>query len=193
MNFTDPNLRLGLAAFAASAIFLCGAAASASATPVSAPASANVGFAKCNATTRLRASTVNTLAPGTFQSKLIVEDLRNLASFYSEVLQIYQTRRFTSTMNLRPMEEVMFETAVGESHPLVLIKFLDQKASSHGQVVQVFFTDDLDSFLDRVQQCGGRLAERRDDLEHKARMAFWDDPEGNHAETVQLDYVPPAK
>ena len=80
----------------------------------------------------------------------------------------------------------MFEDANGESHPLVLIEFLDGKSPTHEQVVLVFFTDDIEMFLARVERCGGRISERRDHAEHAARIAFWYDPEGNLAETVQL-------
>jgi predicted enzyme related to lactoylglutathione lyase len=126
------------------------------------------------------------LKPGTMQSKLIVSDLENSATFYSEVLGVVQAMRFQSVMNYRPMDEVMFNDAGGSSHPLVLIKFLDDEVPTHEQMVLVFFTDDIDAFIGRVERCGGRVSERRDDREHRARIAFWYDPEGNLVETVQL-------
>jgi catechol 2,3-dioxygenase-like lactoylglutathione lyase family enzyme len=129
------------------------------------------------------------LEAGSMQTKLIVADLEKSADFYSEVLELTQAMRFESSMNHRPMDEIMLADATGDSHPLVLIKFLDVEAPTHGQVVFVFFTDDIDAFLGRVERCGGRVDERRDDPEHKARIAFWYDPEGNLVETVQLGYV----
>jgi catechol 2,3-dioxygenase-like lactoylglutathione lyase family enzyme len=130
------------------------------------------------------------LKPGAMQAKLIVRDLDKSAAFYGEVLGLSQIMRFEDVMNYRPMDEVMFAYPGGDSHPLVLIQFLDGDAPTHEQVVFVFFTDDIDAFLGRVERCGGRLSERRDDPEHKARIAFWHDPEGNLVETVQLGYEP---
>jgi predicted enzyme related to lactoylglutathione lyase len=132
------------------------------------------------------------LSAGYMQSKLVVSDLEKSAAFYGEVLELRQARRFEDMMNYRPMDEVMFEYASGESHPLVLIRFLDGDAPTHAQVVFVFFTDDIEAFLSRVEHCGGRVSERRDDPAHRARIAFWYDPEGNLAETVQLGYEPQA-
>lgn len=127
-----------------------------------------------------------TLPVGTIQYKLIVNDLDGAGAFYRDVLHLEQFMHFTSSMNRRPMEEILLKDRSGQLVPLVLIKFLDSSAPSHDQAVLVFFTDDIDAFVARVEQNGGKVAERRDDHEHKARIAFWYDPEGNLAETVQL-------
>ena len=127
-----------------------------------------------------------TLPVGTIQVKLVVEDLDRAEAFYGKVLQLQQYRRFTSSMNRRPMEEILLKKPDGQLVPLVLIKFLDGIAPTHQQAVFVFFTDDIDAFMTRVEQNGGKVTERRDDAEHKARIAFWYDPEGNLSETVQL-------
>lgn len=194
MKLANLRSRSGLLAVAGFCFLLWGGEALASNRGLmAAPVVSNAGGEQCRATTRVKAPTPNTLSAGMFQSKLIVGNLDVMSSFYSEVLQIYRTRHFTSTMNMRPMEEMMFESSTGIGHPLVLIQFLDNNALSHGQVVLVFFTDDMDAFIGRVQQCGGRVTERRDDTEHKARIAFWYDPEGNLVETVQLGYEPQAK
>ena len=127
-----------------------------------------------------------TIGVGTIQYKLVVSDLDKSGAFYGKVLQLRQAMRFTSSMNRRPMEEILLDQPNGELVPLVLIKFLDGVASTHDQAVLVFFTDDIDAFMARVEQNGGKITERRDDPEHKARIAFWYDPEGNLAETVQM-------
>ena len=127
-----------------------------------------------------------TIAPGTIQFKLVVTDLDKSSAFYRAVFQVHQAMRLTSSMDHRPMEEILLERANGELLPLVLIKFLDGSSPTHSQAVIVNFTDDIDGFLQRVERGGGRLSERRDDLEHKARIAFWYDPEGNLGETVQM-------
>lgn len=127
-----------------------------------------------------------TISAGTIQFKLVVKDLDKSSTFYRAVFQARQAMRFTSSMDRRPMDEVLLESANGELLPLVLIKFLDGSSPTHTQAVLVNFTDDIDAFLQRVERGGGRLSERRDDLEHKARIAFWYDPEGNLGETVQM-------
>jgi predicted enzyme related to lactoylglutathione lyase len=124
------------------------------------------------------------------QAKLVVNDLERSAAFYQEVLGLTPIMRFQSVMDHRPMDEVLLQSSDGAPYPLVLIKFLDDAAPAHGQVVLVFFTDDIDALLGRVERLGGRIGERRDDAEHRARIAFWYDPEGNLAETVQLDRRP---
>lgn len=130
---------------------------------------------------------VSTLPAGTFQSKQVVRDLDRSATFYQRVFGIVPFMRFKSVMNHRPMEEILFNFPNGDHVPLVLIKFLDDGAVSHEQAVHVFFTDDIDALIDRVEQNGGQVTERRDDPEHRARIAFWRDPEGNLFETVQMD------
>lgn len=127
-----------------------------------------------------------TIPAGTLQFKLVVKDLEKSGAFYRAVFQARQAMRLTSSMDRRPMEEILLERANGELLPLVLIKFLDGSSPTHTQAVIVNFTDDIDAFLQRVERGGGRLSERRDDLEHKARIAFWYDPEGNLGETVQM-------
>lgn len=131
-------------------------------------------------------NSVGTLSPGTYQAKQIVRDLDQSAGFYGRVFGIEPAMRFKSVMNHRPMEEVLFKFPNGRYVPLVLIKFLDDGAVSHDQTVHVFFTDDIDAFIERVKENGGRVTERRDDTHHRARIAFWYDPEGNLWETVQM-------
>ena len=130
---------------------------------------------------------MSTLPAGTFQSKQIVSDIDRSAAFYQRVFGVVPFLRFKSVMNHRPMEEILFNFPNGDHVPLVLIKFLDDGAISHDQAVHVFFTDDIDALIDRVESNGGQVTERRDDPEHKARIAFWRDPEGNLFETVQMD------
>lgn len=127
-----------------------------------------------------------TLPPGTFQAKQMVRDLDRSVAFYGRVFEIFPAMRFKSVMNHRPMEEVLFSFANGDHVPLVLIKFLDDGALSHDQTVHVFFTDDIDALVERVEQNGGRVTERRDDTQHRVRIAFWYDPEGNLLETVEM-------
>lgn len=126
------------------------------------------------------------LPVGTIQYKLVVNNLDRAGAFYRDVLDLQEFKRFTSSMNLRPMEEILLGKPDGQLAPLVLIKFLDGSAPTHDQAVLTFFTADIDSFVARVAKNGGKVTERRDDLEHKARIAFWYDPDGNLAETVQM-------
>lgn len=130
--------------------------------------------------------TTNSLPVGTFQAKQIVRDLDRSAAFYQRVFGILPAMRFKSVMNHRPMEEILFNFADGRHVPLVLIKFLDDGAVSHDQTVHVFFTDDIDGLIERVERNGGRVTERRNDTQHRALIAFWHDPEGNLLETVQI-------
>ena len=126
------------------------------------------------------------ISAGTIQFKLMVKDLERSATFYKDVLQVRQAMRFSASMNRRAMEEILLEHPNGSLISLVIIKFLDGISPTHEQAVFVFFTDDIDAFIERVKRNGGKVTERRDDPENKARIAFWYDPEGNLAETVQL-------
>lgn len=138
------------------------------------------------ATARSTDTAKRLVKPHTFFTKLVVSDLDKSAVFYARVFQVRELLRLKSTMDHRPMSEVMFKFANDEAVPLVLIKYLDGTEPTHGQAVPVYFTEDLDGFLARVEANGGRIGEIRDEPEHKARVAFFRDPEGNLIEIVQM-------
>ena len=129
---------------------------------------------------------MRSVAPNTMFTKLVVRDLDRCADFYREVCDLREMLRLESVMNHRPMREVMFEYQDGSTAPLVIMEYLDGTEPTHGQSVTVIFTDDLDAFVERVERCGGRMDERREDSKNDCRIAFWFDPEGNLMETVQM-------
>ena len=126
--------------------------------------------------------------PNTIYLKLVVNDLDRSSAFYRAVFGLQEMLRLRSTMEHRPMGEVMFRFADGATVPLVLIHYLDGRpVPARGQSVVVFFTDDLDKLVARVRENGGRLTEVREEPGHKARVAFWRDPEDNEVETVEME------
>lgn len=118
--------------------------------------------------------------------KLIVEDLDRAAAFYSAVCGVNEVGRVDDEMNGRPMSEVILEPAQEGASALVIMTYRDGSTPSHGQAVPVFFTDDLDAFVARVEQNGGKVSQLREMPDQRARVAFWYDPEGNLIETAQM-------
>lgn len=129
---------------------------------------------------------MRTATPDTMFTKLVVRDLDRCASFYRDVFQWRELLRLESVMDHRPMREVMFETQDGTTVPLVIMTYVDGTEPTHGQAVLVLFTADLDALVARVERSGGTLGERRADAKDQWRVAFWQDPEGNAVESVQM-------
>lgn len=118
-------------------------------------------------------------------TKLIVDDLERMAVFYRNVCNLEEDFRIDSSMDGRPMTEIVFKPAAVGGSGLVIMRYLDGSRPTHGQAVLVFFTEDMDAFLTRVEQHGGELRERREIPGQKGEVAFWNDPEGNLVEVLR--------
>lgn len=120
-------------------------------------------------------------------TKLVVKDLDRAAEFYSKVCGLTEMARVDSEITSRGISEVMFTPAAEGAAMFVLLKFHDVEAPSSNEVIVGFQTDDLEGFIDRAQQAGGKLVDPiRIMPEHGIKVAFITDIEGHLLEVVEL-------
>jgi predicted enzyme related to lactoylglutathione lyase len=117
--------------------------------------------------------------------KLVVVDLDRAAGFYGEVCELAEVARIEDNMEGRPMREAILEPAHDGGASLVVLKYLDEAACGRENSVPVFFTDDLEALLARVERCGGTVGQRRRMENQGMLVGFWRDPEGNLVEAAQ--------
>ncbi len=121
-------------------------------------------------------------------TKLIVDDLEKMASFYSEVYDLDRIEKIHSEIGPDAIDEVLLgvgDQAIEAS--LILLRFVDKPRPRNGEVILGFMTDDLPALLDRVRAAGGGVhAGIVEHPEMKLRVAFATDPEGHLAEIVEM-------
>ncbi|MCP1470379.1 putative enzyme related to lactoylglutathione lyase [Sphingobium sp. OAS761] len=120
-------------------------------------------------------------------TKLIVQDLEAMATFYKDVAGLVEMGRVQSAVGDRAIDEILFN-ATGEGGPtLVLFKFLDREAPAVEESILGFITPDLAAFVDRTKAAGGAVvADIKTHVEHGVKVAFVTDPEGHLLEVVEL-------
>jgi len=121
-------------------------------------------------------------------TKLVVNDLEKMSGYYQQVYGLKQFDRIQADIGIDPIDEIMLgvDSAYGPGS-IMLLKFVDKPSPVPGAVILGFQTDDLEGLVDRVIACGGSLhAEIKESDAAPVRVAFTVDPEGNHAECVQL-------
>jgi len=120
-------------------------------------------------------------------SKLLVKDLEKTAAFYRDVCGLVEQMRYDSAINGRAISEITFMPTYPGGGSLTLLTFLDAPVPVRGELILGFTTADLDAFVARVEQGGGRVTDPiRTIAEHNLRVAFVEDPEGHLLEVVQL-------
>lgn len=121
-------------------------------------------------------------------TKLVVDDLEQMAAFYTRVYDLEQVRRVRDQICEEAIDEIILGFG-GEMAPgsLILLRFVDRPPPRNGEVLLGFTTGDLPALLDRVVAAGGRIhAAIKEIPEMKLRVAFATDPEGHLAELVQM-------
>ena len=120
-------------------------------------------------------------------TKLIVQDLEAMATFYKDVAGLTESGRVQAAVGDRKIDEILFN-ATGEGGPtLVLFKFLDRKAPALEESILGFVTPDLEAFVARTKAAGGTVVtEIESQPEHGVKVAFVTDPEGHLLEFVEL-------
>ena len=121
-------------------------------------------------------------------TKLVVDDLEKMSEFYQEAYGLKPFDRVQAEIGPDPIDEIMLgvDSAYGPGS-IMLLKFVDRPAPTPGAIILGFHTDDLESLLERVVASGGSVhaAIKESDVA-PVRVAFTVDPEGNHAECVQM-------
>jgi predicted enzyme related to lactoylglutathione lyase len=119
-------------------------------------------------------------------TKLIVNDLEKMSSFYAGVFDLEQIERIQSAIGPDPIEEIMLGIDGKFDHGLVLLKFVDKPAPENGELILGFTTDDIEAVYERVRTAGGGIhAAIRRDAGSPYKVGFVRDPEGHLAEVVE--------
>lgn len=120
-------------------------------------------------------------------TKLIVQDLDAMATFYKEVAGLTEMVRVQDAVGDRKLDEIIFNPTAPGGSTLVLFKFLDRTAPANEEVILGFQTSDVVAFVARTKAAGGAVVT---DVETKAahgvKVAFVTDPEGHLIEVVEL-------
>jgi len=121
-------------------------------------------------------------------TKLVVDDLEKMSAYYQKVYDLKEFDRVQADIGIDPIDEIMLgvDSAYGPGS-LILLKFIDRPAPVPGAVILGFQTDDIQALVDRVVSSGGSVhSEIKESDVAAVRVAFTVDPEGNHAECVQI-------
>ena len=120
-------------------------------------------------------------------TKLVVDDLERMKSFYTTVFGLKQFDRIRADIGIDPIDEIMLgrDSGFGPGS-IVLLRFSELAPPRPGSVILGFITDDLRGLIDRIVANGGLVHSAIKDIaEMKVRVAFAKDPEGNLMELVQ--------
>lgn len=120
-------------------------------------------------------------------TKLIVQDLEAMATFYKEVAGLTESGRVQATVGDRKIDEILFNATSEGGSTLVLFKFLDRDAPAAEEVILGFITPDLAAFVERTKAAGGAIVtDIETQVEHGVKVAFVRDPEGHLLEVVEV-------
>ena len=120
-------------------------------------------------------------------TKLVVQDLDNMATFYKDVAGLVEMARVQDAVGDRQIDEILFNATGEGAATFVLFKFLDREAPAQDEVILGFQTSDLVSFVDRVKAAGGKVVQPIEvKAAHGVKVAFVTDPEGHLIEVVEL-------
>ena len=120
-------------------------------------------------------------------TKLLVQDLEKSAAFYSAVCGLTETYRVESEIAGRPIKEIMYAPTAEGGASFVLLSFLDAKGPHREEVILGFQTEDLEAFVKRAQDAGGKVVDPiRSMPEHGVKVVFITDVEGHLLEVVEL-------
>ncbi len=120
-------------------------------------------------------------------TKLVVNDLEKMASFYSEVCGLEQIERMQAEIGSDPIEEILLGVDGDFADGLVLLKFLEKPAPENGELILGFTTDDIEALFERVSAAGGAIhaAIKHEQPDAPYKVGFARDPEGHLIEVVQ--------
>ena len=126
-------------------------------------------------------------------TKLIVNDLEKMSSFYAEVYDLKEVERIQSAIGSDPIDEIMLGVDGEFDNGLVLLKFVDRPAPENGELILGFTTDDVEAVYERALTAGGGIhAAIKHDAGSPYKVGFLRDPEGHLAEVVETIDPDPA-
>jgi lactoylglutathione lyase len=119
-------------------------------------------------------------------TKLVVGDLEKSHAFYTMVCGLEEWARIDSELNGEPFAEIMYKPQVPGGPSFVLVQFLNIPAPPPGETILGFMTPDLDAFIARAQNAGGKILQPvKMNEEHKVKVGFVTDLEGRIIEVVE--------
>jgi lactoylglutathione lyase len=120
-------------------------------------------------------------------TKLVVEDLDKMSSFYQALCGLTEEGRAEATIGNRPICEVYFKSDPPGTGTFTLTKFCDARKPAGYSVILGFIASDINQFVETAIAAGAAMIDPvQSQPEHGVKVAFVDDPEGNLIEVVEL-------
>ncbi len=121
-------------------------------------------------------------------TKLVVDDLEKCHAFYTQVCGMVEQFRYESEIGERAISEICYAPTAEGGASFTLLKYLNSDKPDNGELILGITTNDLDAFIARAQEAGGRIADPvRDMPDLGLRVAFLEDCEGHLIEVVQMN------
>lgn len=121
-------------------------------------------------------------------TKLVVDDLEQVAAFYAEVFGFKPLHRVSSDEHKYALDEIVLSSGEGPgAHRLLIVRYRDLPCPPSGSCWTGFVVADIDEALAAAEQAGGRIEVGiHENDEHGVRAAILADPAGHLIEVVQL-------
>lgn len=120
-------------------------------------------------------------------TKLNVHDLDTATAFYASVVGLVEMTRVEAVIDGRPVTEVVYMPTYEGGPMFILARFHDVSAPAKGELIMGFASQDLDAFVTRAQQAGGKVIEAPREIPGAGmRVAFVADPEGHVLQVTQM-------
>lgn len=120
-------------------------------------------------------------------TKLCVADLEKSAAFYAGLCGLIEMNRVEAEIMGKPVSEVVYQPTHPGGPLFVLAHFPDAPAPATDEVVLGFAAEDLEAFIERATQAGGRVLEDvREIPDSGMRVAFVADPDGHRIQISQM-------
>ena len=111
---------------------------------------------------------------------LVINDLEKCAAFYKSVCGLTEVARLTAKVGGRDIAEILFNFRGEGAATFVLLKYLGEPAPAIGETINVFATEDMESFIERATQHGAVIVDTPSyNAEYGVTSAFIQDPEGH--------------
>ncbi|WP_197412344.1 VOC family protein [Novosphingobium sp. Fuku2-ISO-50] len=120
-------------------------------------------------------------------TKLNVHDLEAATAFYSSVTGLVEMTRVEAVIAGRPVTEVVYMPTYPGGPMFILAHFHDVTTPATGELIMGFASQDLDAFVARAEQAGGKVIEAAREIPGAGmRVAFVADTEGHVLQVTQI-------
>jgi predicted enzyme related to lactoylglutathione lyase len=119
-------------------------------------------------------------------TKLCVDDLEKAARFYEAVCGLVELNRVSAELAGKPAEEIVYRPTYPGGPLLILAQFPGAEAPSTDELILGFAAKDMEAFLARAQEHGGRVVTPvRGEPGSGMRHAIVTDPEGHRIQVSE--------